>query len=292
MLDFNGLKTENRMVASTAFKYGNGWEPTENPWAWGWMKAGLMSIDDFGLFITKTVTLDPRLGNYIDRAKPWKVIRIYPTKILNRFGWSNCGIKRFVEAELPRLADAVKKKCIVSIGAISSIEEVFQMIEILNGHDIAGIELNISCHNVDLRFLDDLKTLGGLFSGAKKISRHPLIVKINAESAYAEISLIAQSEGINLIHAMNTTLVFSGSLAGYCGQSSYKNKKTALRIISGLRARGVVIPIIGGSGIWRSKDIDDYKKAGADLFSLSHQFLYAPFWPGFLAKGKGGGQWK
>lgn len=283
MENFNGLEVEGRLIASTAFKYGRGWDLAENPWAWCFAKAGLMDIGPFGAFITKTITLHERNGFYTDKLMPWKVVRFYPDRILNRFGWNNCGIRNFTETELPKLGPEIKK-CIVSIGALDSPDEIFAMLDILNGKRVAGIELNISCHNVDLRFLNDLRVMKKLFSGARKISRHPLIVKLSAESDYSAIARLAQDEGINLLHVMNTLRVYSKALGGFCGQSGYANKKTALRIISRLRAAGISLPIIGGSGIWTVKDIQTYENAGADLFSLSHQFLYLPFWPGVLAR--------
>lgn len=282
-MNFNGLEVLNRVIASSAFKYGSGFDFTENPWGWLWRKAGLMSFDDFGAVSTKTITLPPNAGNYVDCLRPWKVIRIYLGKVFNRVGWSNCGFNEFISKELPKLGKRIKK-LIVNIGALNSIEEIFTMLRDLNDHDIAGVELNISCHNRNLRFLDDPKVLRELFRKARAISRHAFIVKINAESDYVGISKIAQEEGINLIHAINTTRVYSKAFKDYCGQSSYKNKEIALKIIRKLRSNGIWIPIIGGSGIWTLKDIKDYENAGANLFSMSHQFIYAPFWPGILAR--------
>jgi len=285
MLNFNGLLVENRIIASTAFKYGCGWNLTENPWTWLWYKLGFFNPDFFGAFITTTITFSKRNGFYTDKKRPWKVIRIYPHKILNKFGWNNCGIRQFIVEELPKLKEERRKKIIVSIGAMQNINEIFQMIDMLSGcsFNIAGIEINISCHNINLCFLENKKTLIELFKGIKKISRHPLIVKLCYESDYVTIAKTAQDEGINLLHAINTIRVYHKSL-GYCAQSSYKNKKIALRVINDLRQNGIKIPIIGGSGIWTRKDIKDYENAGADLFSISHPFLYLPFWPTILAK--------
>lgn len=271
------------MIASTAFKYGSGFDFLENPWTWFWRKIGFMNFEDFGAVDTKTLTMLKRSGFYTSKLKPWKVIRIYPTKVHNRFGWNNCGISEFITAEIPKLGEKTRK-LIVNLGAIESIEEIFHMLDLLNEIELCGITLNISCHNVDLCFLNDKKTIKQLLKRARRISRHPLIVKINAESDYIAIAKIAQDEGINLIHAINTLRVYSKALGGYCGQSSYKNKEAAIKVISELRKNRITIPIIGGSGIWTISDIKDFENAGADLFSLSHQFLYLPFWPGYLAR--------
>ena len=283
MHDFNSLKISRSVIASTAFQYAGRYDFTENPWSWFWLKTGLMSIDDFGAVITSTITVKERKGFYINRFRPDKVIRIYPTKIYNRFGWNNCGIEKFVKIELPKLGDKIKK-IIVSIGALESIEEFFIMLRILNELDVVGIEMNISCHNVNLCFLKDSEILRVLFKEARKISRHPLIVKINAESDYVLISKIAQEERINAVHVMNAMRVYSEVLGGYCGRSGKENKKVALRIIRELRQNGITIPIIGGSWIWTLEDIKDYEDSGANIFSISSLFIYLPFYPGFLSK--------
>lgn len=282
-MNFNGLEVKNRMIASTAFKYGSGFDFTENPWTWAWRKAGLMNVNDFGAVDTKTLTMSERSGFYTSKLVPWKVIRMYPTKVDNRFGWNNCGIAKFISDEVPKLKERIHE-LIVNIGALESIDEIFYMLDLLNEFNLCGITINVSCHNVELDFLNDMETIRKLFQGARRISRHPLIVKINAESDYVTISKIAQDEGINLIHAINTLRVYSKKLDGYCGRSSYKNKEVALRVISELRKNGILIPVIGGSGIWMMQDIVDYASAGANLFSMSHQFLYLPCWPGHLAK--------
>jgi len=202
--------------------------------------------------------------------------------VLNKFGWQNCGIRRFIEDELPKLNK--RRKCIVSVGTTTDIYDLIWIIDML-GYcycDIAGIEINLSCHNVDLSFLQDRKTLEELLATIKVISPYPLIIKLAWESDYLTIAKIAQDQGINLLHAINTIKAYHPKL-GQCAQSSYKNKPIALKVIEDLRNNGITIPIIGGSGIWTKQDIKDYENAGANLFSMSHQFFYAPFWPAILA---------
>lgn len=282
MHDFNGLKISRKVIASSALKYGNGYDFTENPISWLCVKSGLVNIDDFGAIITKTITVPEWAGNY-RKLTPWKVIRIHRDKIYNRFAWHNCGIKKLIRAELPKLGSKIKK-IIISIGALESIDEFFVMLHLLNNVDIAGIELNISCHNINLKFLENKRTLTFLFYAAREISRHPLIVKINAESDYIPICKIAQAEGINVIHVMNTMKAYSEAFGAECGRSGKENKEVALRIIRELRENKIDLPIAGGSWIQTEKDIIDYEKAGANIFVISSLFFYNPFKPGMIAK--------
>jgi len=280
--NFNGLRVSNRLIASTAFEYGRGHSFFENPWMWIWIKTGLSGISYFGAFITPTITVNEKIGN-LKKSRPWTIIKIYPDKILNKKGWRNCGIDKFVNQKLPVLKRGEQKKTIVSIGALDSYLEIPLMLGRLNASKIAAVEINVSCHNVDLCFLSDFKVLQALFREARKASQHPLGIKLNFESDYITIAKIAQDEGINFLHAINTTIAYSESL-GHCGMSSYKNKPKALKVISDLRRSGITIPIIGGSGIWKKRDFQDFENSGADLFSVSHQFLYFPPWLSILAK--------
>jgi len=80
MYNFNGLQVENRLIASTAFKYGRGWDITENPWTWFWYKLGFFNPDHFGAFITTTITFNKRKGFYVDKKSPGKLFAFTPAK--------------------------------------------------------------------------------------------------------------------------------------------------------------------------------------------------------------------
>jgi dihydroorotate dehydrogenase len=274
MYDFNGLKISRRLIISSAFEYGWGYGFQINPWMWFCLKAGWIKVDYFGAFITSTITIDEII------PKNGYGVRIYPDKILNKKSWANCGIVKF-EEKLKKLGSRIGK-CIVSVGSLKSIEEMLLLVKRLDGYDIAGIEFNISCHNVNLNFFEDENVLRKLCRGVRRLTNKPLILKINYESDYVSLSRIAQEEGFNLIHAMNTMRFHSGSL-GDCAVSSFRNKSKALKVIRELRKGRIAISIIGGSGIWTMKDIEDYQRSGADVFSMSHQLIYFPPWASVLA---------
>lgn len=272
--NFNGLKISRKIIISSAFDCGWGYGFRVNPWMWFCMRLGWVRLDYFGAFITSTITVDeitPQNGYGI---------KIYPNKILNKKAWANCGIDEF-EKKLKKLGVRIGK-CIVSVGSLKSIDEVLGLVKRLDKYDIAGIEFNISCHNVDLNFLESKEALRKLCRESRKMTDKPLILKINYESDCVSFSQIAQEEEFNLIHAINTLRFHSASL-GTCAVSGYKNKAKALEVIRNLRKNGIEIPIIGGSGIWSMKDIEDYQLAGANVFSMSHQLIYFPPWASILA---------
>jgi len=102
-----------------------------------------MDVNALGGFITKSITVKPRKGN----ATP----RIVETDsgMLNAIGWANIGLDAFVEEKLPVLE---KLSCAVFVNiAGETIDDYVAVAERLSTEQaIAGLELNISCPNVEL----------------------------------------------------------------------------------------------------------------------------------------------
>ena len=93
-------------------------------------------------FVTKTITPLPREGN--------PPVRIAETEhgMLNSIGLQGPGIDAFVESHLPRLA-ALDTELWVSVGGFSAADFA-TVCERLDGErDVAVVELNLSCPNVD-----------------------------------------------------------------------------------------------------------------------------------------------
>src|SRR5262249_13833967 len=94
-----------------------------------------------GAVITKTVTLEPRVGN--------PPVRIAETAsgMLNTIGLGNVGLAVFRAEKLPRLL-ALGATVIASIGG-ETPAELGRLLETLGGErGIAGFEVNFSCPNI------------------------------------------------------------------------------------------------------------------------------------------------
>src|SRR6185369_15584491 len=93
-------------------------------------------------FVTKTVTPEPREGN--------PPVRIAETEagMLNSIGLANPGRERFLGRTLPRLASALEIPIWVSVGGFSA-REYAETCGLLGSDEVAAIELNLSCPNVD-----------------------------------------------------------------------------------------------------------------------------------------------
>ena len=128
------LKLKNPVtVASGTFGYGAEFED-------------LTDIKKLGAIITKTITLHARAGN-----KPPRVIET-PSGMLNSIGLENPGVDRFISDKLSSLKK-FKIPVIVSIAG-ESVDEYKELAQKLDKiEEVAAIEINISCPNVDTKRL-------------------------------------------------------------------------------------------------------------------------------------------
>jgi dihydroorotate dehydrogenase (NAD+) catalytic subunit len=102
----------------------------------------LLDAFPFDCFVSKTITVEPRLGNPPPRL--WET----PAGMINSIGLPNKGLERFLELDLPALAELPVPLCVSVMGF--SHEELAVLVAGVAGRDeIALIELNVSCPNVE-----------------------------------------------------------------------------------------------------------------------------------------------
>lgn len=283
-IDLNGIRLRNRLLTSASLLgYGAskhrlvlyGLSPI----------AQWVPLERFGAVTTRTLTLSPREGHFTLR-EDWpltefpEMLRLYGRAIrpvdggwLNAFGWSNIGIERYFDEYFERTA---KLNRIVSIGGFSA-DEVVQLVETVNRRakpgEIAAIELNASCHNVNFPFETILEES---LARAIPLSRHPVILKVSPDEDYRWQARLAEQHGCAAITAINT--VKGLRLDPKTGEPWLKNrfgsisgraiKPIGLRVIADLRDAGIRLPIIASGGIRTFDDCREYAWAGADAMSL------------------------
>ena len=212
VVDLNGIRLRNRLVTSASLLgYGAskrrlilyGLSPI----------AQWVPLERFGAVTTRTMTLEPREGHFTLR-EDWGVtefpamLRLYGKALrrvdagwLNAFGWSNIGIERYFDEYFGRTADLNR---IVSIGGFSA-DEIVQLVETVNERakpgEIAAIELNASCHNVNFPFETILEES---LARAVPRSRHPVILKVSPDEDYGWQARLAEQHGCAGITAINT----------------------------------------------------------------------------------------
>ena len=166
-----------------------------------------------------------------------------------------------------------------------SADEVEQLIETCNERakpgEIAAVELNASCHNVNFpvgTILEDA------LRRAVPKSRHPVILKVSPDEDYHWQANLAATHGCAAITAINT--VKGLRLRPDTGEPYLRNrygaisgraiKPIGLRVVAELRDAGFRLPIIANGGIRDFDDCREYFWAGADAVSLGSAVWLRP----------------
>ena len=213
---------------------------------------------EFDAFVTKTVTPLPRGGN--------PPIRIAETDVgmLNAIGLANPGIDRFLSEHLPRLAGLTVW---VSAGGFSTHDYV-EVCERLDEHEeVAAIELNLSCPNVD----EVPESVEETVAVARKVTRKPLYAKLSAAVAdIAETARAAEAggaDGLSLVNTIKGLALDERTLQPLLARGAGGLSGPALRPIA-LAAvhacyRAVKLPILGMGGVATGRDALELLAVGA-----------------------------
>ena len=201
-------------------------------------------------FLPNTISIK---GSFTLHHRPGLIQQIFKTLKFNieKNGWVNkIGLRN------PGIDYAIKhykRYNIVSIAIINASD--IDYIENKITKDM-NIELNISCPNIDHKLVSY-----GLDSFLNKKRKWCIIklsptTKINKVDYYYNI-------GFRQFHCCNTIPIKEGGLSGP------EIKNYSLPLIKSIKMKYPDTTIIGGGGIRTMKDIEEYKKAGADHFSVS-----------------------
>src|SRR5258707_11204373 len=116
------------LVASGTFGYGDDC-------------GNLVSVNELGGIVTKSLSLNPREGN-----APARIVET-SAGMLNSIGLANIGVRRLIEEKLP-IVRKLSTSIIANIAA-SSIDEYCTVLSMLDAEGgIDGFEINVSCPNV------------------------------------------------------------------------------------------------------------------------------------------------
>jgi dihydroorotate dehydrogenase (NAD+) catalytic subunit len=294
MIDLNGVRLRNRVVTSSSLLgYG---APRGRLVLYGLSPiAQWVSLERFGAVTTRTLTLEPREGHFTLR-EDWRVHEIpalmkrYEQALqkvdagwLNAFGWCNIGIEAYLKDYFPRTR---KLNRIVSVGGFSA-DEFCSLVDVVNANvapgEIAGLEFNVSCHNVNFPFETILEEV---LAKAVPRSRHPVLLKLSPDYDYVAHARLAERHGVAALVAMNTLKglrldpatgrpLLKNRFGGLSGRAI---KPVGLRVVAELRDAGIRLPIIASAGIRSFDDCREYFWAGADAVSLGSEVWLAPYW--------------
>lgn len=265
-IDFIGIKLKTPLLtASGTFGYGD-------------ELADLTDFSKIGAIVTKTITLETRLGN------PQPRIAEVESGMLNTIGLQNIGVKNFVENKLDNILK-LKVPIIVSVAGACK-DDYVETVKILNSFNkISAVELNLSCPNLKKTIIcQDVDLFSDIIKSIKKISKFPIIAKLSPQvQDIAELSLTAQKCGADAVTLTNTFPAMAidintfkpklstvkGGMSGPCV------KPMALRCVFDAYQK-IKIPIVGCGGISNVNDVIEFILAGASCVSIGTAALVEP----------------
>jgi dihydroorotate dehydrogenase (NAD+) catalytic subunit len=250
---FNGSGTFDAIVARRAF--GD----------------ALIERFPFDAFVSKTITLAPRQGNPPPRL--WET----PAGLINSIGLPNKGLDRFLESDLPEIAEILKGAggipLVVSVMGFSRDELAVVVAAAGRRDEVAMLELNVSCPNVETGLVmgADPSETGLAVERVRSESAKPIIVKLSPNTPDpAGVAVAAQDAGADAVSLINTLkgmalhpetgeLWLGGKTGGVSGPAI---RAIALQQVAAV-AESVRIPVIGMGGIASGRHARDFLLAGA-----------------------------
>ena len=259
-VNIGGISMRNPvMTASGTFGYGSEY-------------TNFVDLNQLGAIVLKGITSEPWPGHPMER------ITETPSGMLNAIGLQNGGVDDFISEKLPYLRN-FDVPVIVNVCG-KTVEEYLIVIEKLNdAGGVAGVELNISCPNLDwggMSFGVDAMLAHQLVKEVRAITHLPLLVKLSPN--VTDITVIArevEDAGADAISAINTLLgmaidaktrrpVLANVTGGLSGPAI---KPVALRMVWEI-SQSISIPVIGMGGIMDATDAVEFLIAGASAVAV------------------------
>jgi dihydroorotate dehydrogenase (NAD+) catalytic subunit len=217
-------------------------------------------------FVTKTVTPLPREGN-----APTRIAEV-GGGMLNAIGLANPGRERFIAETLPRLAE-LGEPLWVSVGGFC-LEDYADTCERLNVAEVAAIELNLSCPNVD----EVPENVAEVVAAARAATTKPLYAKLSPAADVAETARAAEAGGADGLSLVNTVkgLTLDRAIGGLSGPAL---KPIALAAVYAC-FRATDLPIVGMGGVGTGRDALELLAAGAADVAIGTALFADPGAPG------------
>ncbi len=241
------------MTASGTFGYGEEY-------------SSYVDLNRLGAIVVKGISLKPREGN-----PPPRTVET-PCGMLNSIGLQNVGVETFIQEKMPFLR-LFSTPVIVNIFGESIDEYRSVAFKLSNVEGISGLEVNISCPNVEaggLIFGTDPHSAYKVVQAVRESTDLPLLVKLSPNvTDIASIARSVREAGADAVSLINTVAGMSvdietrrprlGSVTG--GLSGPAIKPIALRMVWEV-VRKADIPVIGVGGIMDSKDALEFLIVG------------------------------
>lgn len=232
----------------------------------------VLDLSRVGAVVTKTLTLNSRIGN-----TPPRLAEV-PSGLINSIGLANIGCDAFISQRLGRLR-TLKTKIIVSVGGFSQREygEIASRLEQAGGFD--GFEVNISCPNVregGASFGSSPLRAAAVVKAVRSQTDRPLIAKLTPNvTDIAAIARACVSEGADALTVGNTFMAMAVDVrtrrpllgAGTGGASGPAIKALSLAKVWEV-VTAVSVPVVACGGICSAMDALEFIIVGATAFQI------------------------
>ena len=233
----------------------------------------------FSAFVSKTVTVAPRQGNPPPRL--WEL----PGGMINSIGLPNKGLPGYLVEDLPELA-ALPVPLIVNVMGFSRGEVATLVSALAERDEVAALELNVSCPNVETGLVmgADPSEVSLLLAAVRPLTDKPLIVKLTPNATdVSGVARAAEQAGANAVSLINTIrgMAFDpvrngpwlGGVTG--GVSGPAVRAVALAQVHAVAA-AVSVPIVGMGGVQSGADALDLLRAGANVVAVGTESFRDP----------------
>jgi dihydroorotate dehydrogenase (NAD+) catalytic subunit len=277
-VDLNGLRFPTPVIAASGC-FNSGREMAE-----------LVDLSRLGGIVTKSVTLAPTKGLTTPRMAETDA------GMLNAIGLQNPGVEEFLAKDGGFIARA-PVPVVVSIAG-RSIDEYLQVATLVrNLPNVAAIEANISCPNVERRnlvFACYPELAAEVIGAVSRLTAIPVFAKLTADTTniveVAEACVRAGAHGLTLINTVlgmaidvNSARPKLGAVTG--GLSGPAIRPVAVRCIWQVSRALPGIPILGVGGVTRPRDAVELMMAGAWAVQVGTANFFDPSATATIADG-------
>lgn len=241
---------------------------------WGDEYSELYDIDRLGAIVTKTITLEKRMGNPAPRVCETA------SGMLNSIGLENKGVEDFIINKLSKLG-SVKTHVIASIAGDGKNEFKTLAARLSKCGRVDALELNLSCPNIRYGVSEGLiahneKAIYEVVKAVRAATKLTIITKLSPNVTDIKIfAKAAEAGGSDAIALTNTFIGMAvdidtirpklGNVTG--GLSGPAIKPLSLRAVWEAR-KAIDIPIVGIGGIMDYKDAVEFMLCGANAVQV------------------------
>ncbi len=250
---------------------------------------GIIDFAVAGAIVTKTITVEPRVGN-----APPRLVET-PGGLLNAIGLENVGLTAFLAEKLPEAA----RLPVPVVASVAGTEPAqFEQLAAAVGErdEVAAIELNISCPNVERPrnpVWSDAVAVAEIVSVARAATGKTLLLKLSPNTSdILSVAEAAERAGADALTVANTLPgmridverrrpALGNTTGGLSGRALMPVNLALVWKVAG----HVSIPVVGSGGIGDTGDALEFLAAGATAVQVGTALFAEPAVPSQIAEG-------